>query len=158
MFDGRMRMKVLVDSTVGGPGHGLSKEDIKVLWPLIPQPWRECVKAVRLCNSLHSAIAAEHVFQSKRLNVYSRGKNREEVIWSIFAELLLRYSMTHPTLLQKISKAQRAKIDSEIAPMVAAALKELREVEQARSIGVDPLDYELLTARWNAAKKRASNQ
>ncbi|QIF02078.1 hypothetical protein [Roseimicrobium sp. ORNL1] len=151
-------MKVIVDSVEEGHRHGLSKEDIRVLWPLIPQPWRECVKAVRLSNSLHSAIAAEYVSQSKRLNIYSRGKSREEVIWSIFAELLLHYSMTHPTLLQKISKAQTAKIDSEIAPMVAAVLKELREVAQAKSMDFDPLDYERLTARWDAAKKRATSE
>jgi hypothetical protein len=132
-------MKILVDSVTEMPGHSLSKKDIAAVWPLIPATWTETVEVVRLCNQLTSPHKAEYSFVTRKLNIYGRGKDRAEVIWCILAELLLHYSMTHPTLLAKISRAQKDKIDTEIAPLVQAILQELKKVEQAGSANLASL-------------------
>lgn len=124
-------IKILVDSVTEKPGHSLSKKDIAILWPPIPAIWTKSVEVVRLCNQLTTPHNAEYCFVTRKMNIYGRGKNRTEVIWCILAELLLYFSMTHPTPLWKISKAQKNKINAEIVPLVGQILQELKKAEQA---------------------------
>jgi hypothetical protein len=120
-------MRITVDPTLTVPAHALSKSQIRRVLSVVPVEWRKPIKSVRLSNALHSGPAAEYSFVSHRLTVHSRGRTEHDVIRDILMELLLHYTMTHPTPLSRLAEAQRKRLNREVEPLLEKALHEIKD-------------------------------
>jgi hypothetical protein len=123
-------MKIVEDPIAGEPAYGLSKKDLWILWPLIPQEWTDSIQIVRLCNQMNTSATAEYSSVSKRLNIFGRGKTRTVLIHDILTELSSRLSRDRPTPHKKLSNIQKKNISDAISPLATQIIEAIHQAEQ----------------------------
>lgn len=120
-------MRINVDPTLTVPAHALSDAQILRVLSVVPIEWRGPIKSVRLSNAFRSGPAAKYSFVSHRLTVHSRGRTKRDVIRDILMELLLHYTMTHPTPLSRLAESQRKRLNREVEPLLEKALHAIED-------------------------------
>lgn len=120
-------MRVIVDPVASAPEHALTKSQIRSMLSVLPSDWTQPIRIVRLSNGLLGGPAADYSFISHRLNIHSRGRAVGDVIRDVITELLLHYSMTHPTPLWRLADSQRKRLNSEVEPLLVQALNAVQQ-------------------------------
>ena len=124
-------MKIIEDPISGSPAHGLSKEEVAILWTLLPTEWTSSVFMARLCNQVNTPLRAEYSSVSKRLTVFGRNRKRVDVIRAILAEMHSRFSGCYSVGYGRLSSEQQKRVAADISPLVTRVTEEIRRTEQA---------------------------
>ncbi len=129
-------MKITFDRVTKEPLHSLSKKEIKVIFDNIPEKWIDGFSSVRFCAAIHATpkfygkrpVEINH----SRLNIHSRGINKQQIIKEILRELAQENSgeaglreISHNSM----TKNQMKRLDQLVKPYTDKIVSTLRERE-----------------------------
>lgn len=120
-------MQVQIDHLKSPPQHALTVADIKAIFAVLPEEWRDhlYVQTVRLSATLpeHSRFERPVTYSpsARRLTICSRGMTLEQARREVLRQLALHGLWLETRRSNRLSEEETRKLDSAIAPL----LKEL---------------------------------
>lgn len=117
-------MKIIFDKLNNPPPHALNREQIKMLFGLLPTEWKIKVSTVHFKATLpdNSRFERPVIYSSLnwRLNVCSRGLSQRQACREILRELTIHALHIQTRMIQRLSALELKSVDEIIALLLSA--------------------------------------
>ena len=125
-------VRIMVEKVQSGPPHALSQNDVKTILSTVPAEWISDLKIVRLRNS--STWQRVYVREGE-LVICSRGLPKGWIIRQVLIRLAVSF-LGWKRPFERLTRAERAKLDPVIAPFLAELLEALDPPAKEQSISL----------------------
>jgi hypothetical protein len=119
------------DRIEGGPPHVLSRQDVRLIFKIVPQEWTKEIKEVRISNSLEWHVYPRFTRYDGCLNIYSRNKTKRQALATLLSELAA-ISLRLDWDLRRRPKSIRGRLDKMTAPYFRQLLALITPPRQAK--------------------------
>lgn len=121
-------MNVIFDRISNEPIHALTLKEVKIIHKILSHEINFSPKTYRFCSELPKKTRFDRpvIYDniSRKLNICSRGLNKEIIVREIFVEALQQsVDNLHAASFNRLSATQRKQIDELVTPLYAQYIK-----------------------------------